>query len=184
MQLDRAAYYERAYWRKFVALFDSLGNDFRDSNGRLVSAFYRPMEFGPTRPNFFPVAGSPYKRREVRWATGYRGDIRLPEFSHLTGLVSLIEFGGPSQLRFTIRDISGACSLNGVPLTALLMRRIRRGEDRYWTTRLHFQIDCREEVARLDAVRALKRLWRSRKSHLSWLPRELLVCIQSLVLAE
>ena len=178
MQIDRAAYYERAYWRKFIALYASIGRDLRDSAGRLWVR-REPEEASPTRPDF-PAISNIYRRREVRWVVGYRGDVRLPAFSHLQGLVCLIEFGGPSQLRLDITFQDGLCHLNGVSLTGLYMRRKQRGDAR-WTTRLYFQIDCRAELAALDAVRAVKRLWRSSyKSYFSWLPREIVVYIQTL----
>jgi hypothetical protein len=184
MQLDRADYYERAYWRKFIALFDSLGQDFRDSYGRTVPHLCRPAERAATRPDF-PIRGGLYRPREVRWIVGYRGDIRVPQFSHVRGLVCLVEFGQPSRLRVDITYDSdrNLCRLNDVPLTALHMRRKLRGQAAwYWTTTLYFQIDCRREMALFDAARAIKRLRRSRKSYFSWLPKELLALIQALVL--
>jgi hypothetical protein len=183
MQVNRADYYEGIYWQKFSALFASLGKDFRDSNGRFVRSIdesWKPTAY--VNPPTIPVSRRVV--RDVRWAVGYTGDIRKAELRHLTGLVSCIEFGLVSRLRWDLSFAQGVCRLNGFPLTCLHMHSERRGrEGCYMVTRLYFQLDCREELARLDAVRAIKRLWRSSyKSYFSWLPRDCIMLIQRHIL--
>lgn len=204
-----AAYYEALHWRKFLALWASLGTQFCLSCGCADSDVPRPVADRPGMAYRYWAGREYYERPTTRpggyhagWRIAPRADWQKPELRGLTGLVTAIWFGRSSKLRL---DVTGAAALevgdttyysadpcirlNGTELTFLLIKHRpagtldRTGKRYFWETSLYLQIDCREEMERVKAAhRLVAQLRRNHKSYFSWLPRDLICLIQFLLL--